>query len=370
MRQRIRVLHVVLNLDEGGLERLVPDIVRHTDPDRFENHVLCVQYVGRMGHSMPDHCKLHLAKGTPFLSMLWPRSLASKMREISPDVVHSHSGIWYMASRAARLAGVPRVVHTDHGRPCPDPWQNRLVDGLASRRTDVIVAVSDALAEQLARTVVADASRIQVVLNGVHTNRYRPRPDNNKIRQALLIPPEVPIIGAIGRLDPIKAYHLMIRALGRLRGEWSDGWAPVLVLAGDGPQRKDLAAMVEALHLAGAVHLLGWRNDVEDLHAAFSLFTMSSVSEGTSMSLLEAMSAGVCPVVTDVGGNAAVLGPRLSHRLVRPGDPAALARAWRAALSDPATREADARAARARACEVFGFESMIHRYERIYVGEA
>ncbi len=98
------------------------------------------------------------------------------------------------------------------------------------------------------------------------------------------------------------------------------------------------------------------------------IFTMSSRSEGTSVSLLEAMAAGLCPVVTDVGGNAAVLGEELRHRLVPPEAPEALAAAWRAALNDPACRAADARAARRRVEARFGVDVMVRQYETTYEG--
>ena len=114
-----------------------------------------------------------------------------------------------------------------------------------------------------------------------------------------------------------------------------DGPVPGTRGGGDGSERTALEESAGHLgrHVRG-LHLIGWRDDIHDLHRAFCLFTMSSRSEGTSVSLLEAMSAGLCPVVTDVGGNAAVLGRELAHRLVPGQDPAALADAWMDALTD------------------------------------
>jgi glycosyltransferase involved in cell wall biosynthesis len=113
---------------------------------------------------------------------------------------------------------------------------------------------------------------------------------------------------------------------------------------------------------------VGWRSDIERITRAFTIFAMSSHSEGTSVSLLEAMSSGLCPVVTDVGGNSIVLGAELSHRLVRPNDPEALARALTDALRNEELRERDARAARARVVDDFGLEAMVRRYETLYTG--
>ena len=213
------------------------------------------------------------------------------------------------------------------------------------------------------------ARRVQVVLNAVDTARFRPRPDPGTLRRELGVATDVPILGSIGRLDYIKGYDVMLHALAQLLAEWRSGPAPVLVLAGDRPDGDRLRALVGQLGLAGRAHLVGWRTDVEALHAAFALFTLASRSEGTSVGLLEAMSAGLCPVVTAVGGNAAVLGPSLRHRLVVAENPAALTAAWRDALADPARRTADAAAARQRVEQCYGLPTMIQAYERLYAGE-
>ena len=124
--------------------------------------------------------------------------------------------------------------------------------------------------------------------------------------------------------------------------------------------------MITALGITGRAHLLGWRDDIEEMLSEFTLFTMSSRSEGTSVSLLESMSSGICPVVTDVGGNAAVLGPDLEHGLVPAEDPEALAAAWARAINDQAGRRAGGAAARQRVCAAFSVEAMVDGYERIY----
>ena len=368
-RGPLRVLHVVLDLDAGGLERLVVDIVRGSDTTRFESHVLCLREPGRQAASLDGMGRLHVAPPLSRWSWLHPAPLIRQIREIAPDVVHTHSGVWYKASLAARRAGVLRVIHTDHGRPWPDPWSSRLVDRLASHRTDVLVAVSEPLARFLRARLHVRPGRLRVILNGVDTARFRPRADPGTLRQELGLAPDVPILGSIGRLDYIKGYDVMLHALAQLAAEWRGHPLPVLVLAGDGPETGRLQMLVRQLGLDRRAFLVGWRQDVEALHAAFTLFTLASRSEGTSVGLLEAMSAGLCPVVTDVGGNAAVLGPSLRHRLVAAENPAALVAAWRDALGDPTRRVADAGAARHRVEQAYGLRAMVGAYERLYRGE-
>jgi glycosyltransferase involved in cell wall biosynthesis len=367
---RLRILHVVHKLDYGGLERLVGALVQLLPPERFESHILTLSDFGRFAEGLAGHAQLHQDRSLPHLSMIWPRRLTRTIHALAPDVVHTHSGVWYKASLAARRAGVLRLVHTDHGRPYPDSFKGRVLDGLAARRTDVVVAVSEALRRQMAETLVPRPSDIRVVINGIDTRRFQPRSVNGSLRAALGLPAGAPVIGSIGRLDAIKAYDVMLQAFARLRAGWSAarGAPPTLVLVGDGPERARLAALIEQLGLRDAARLAGWRKDVENIYPALDIFTLSSWSEGTSLGLLEAMSSGVCPVVTDVGGSAVALGEALRHRLVPPGNPAALAAAWGDALGDGARRTRDAAAGRRRVEQVFGVDVMVREYERIYSG--
>jgi len=367
--RRIRVLHVIQNLNYGGMERLLADIVTRTAPAGFENHVLVLQYLGRFAEGLAGHATLHTSGPLPSWTMLRPGPLARQIAAIAPDVVHLHSGVWYKASLAARMAGVPRVLHTEHGRGVPDPWLFRALDGIAARRTSVVVAVSERLAAQLEATVVKGRAPIVVVPNGVDTALFSPRRDGGRIRAERGIPPDVPVIGSIGRLEPIKGYDIMVEAFERLLADWPNGvTAPHLMIAGDGSERARLDQLITSRGLAGRAHLLGWRDDVHELLATFSFFTMSSRSEGTSVSLLEAMSTGLCPVVTRVGGNEAVLGPALAHRVVPPESPQALAASWTALLTDPDSLRADSILARERVREAFGLERMVRQYEALYRG--
>jgi glycosyltransferase involved in cell wall biosynthesis len=359
-------MQIVQNLNYGGAERLIFEMLRRSDQSGFESHVLILQYAGRFAAGLELHATVSIAEPMGSFSLLRPVSLARTIAAVRPDVVHTHSGVWYKAARAARMAGVPWLIHTDHGRAAPDPWLSRMMDGAASRHTDVVVAVSDAVAHLLRTTVVRWPERVRVIPNGVDVTTFLPERDDGALRGELGLAPNTPIIGSIGRLEPIKGYGVMVDAYAALRRTWQGDRPPILVVAGDGSERAALEQRAAAAGVADGVRWLGWRDDIHRLHAAFSLFSMSSHSEGTSVSLLEAMSAGLCPVVTDVGGNATVVGVSLRHRLVPPRDPDALAAAWGAAFRDAGALEADGRAARARVMESFTLDAMVHDYERLY----
>lgn len=364
--RRIRVLHLVHNIDHGGMERMIAEMARRTDRAVFDVHILALGYLGHFGPEAAAVATVGVARPMPAWSMLYPGTLAAEIREIAPDVVHAHSGVWYKAIRAAAMARVPARIYTDHGRQHPDPLLYRMIDRRASARTHRVVAVSEALATHMAG-FVTDATRIRVIANGVDTERFAPDvAARDAVRNELGIAPEAPLIGSTGRFDPVKGYDVMIRAFARLLEDWRDGEAPTLLLVGDGPDGEMLRALARDCGVADRVRFLGWRADVERLVASLDLFTLASHSEGTSVSLLEAMSTGVCPAVTDVGGNATVLGPELRHRLVPAASPDALAAAYHTGLTDADSRRNDARVSRRRVVDSFSLDGAVRDYETLY----
>ncbi|HEY9225604.1 MAG TPA: glycosyltransferase, partial [Gemmatimonadaceae bacterium] len=160
---------------------------------------------------------------------------------------------------------------------------------------------------------------------------------------------------------------MLLEALAIVRRDWQGSAPPpVLVLAGDGPERDHIAQLEAKWNLGGAVHCVGWIGQTVDLYPLFDVFTLSSRSEGTSIALLEAMSCGVCPVVTAVGGNPAVLGPDLGGLLVPSGDAPTLAKRWRDVLATPSVLEAHRAAARQRVIDQFSLAAMVSRHEALY----
>ena len=298
--------------------------------------------------------------------MLFPREIATALTELRPDVVHMHSGVWFKAARAARLARLGATVFTDHGRPWPDPWANRTLDYLGSRATRRVIAVSATLRDYLIHRIGIPASKVQVIRNGVAP---APRVSAEAIataRRALALPDGAPLIGTVGRLDPVKAYDVLLRALAIMRKGWKGPVAPCLVIVGDGPDRGRLEGVIAELGLADAVRLAGWQRDVQPLLCTMDVFVLSSNSEGTSVSLLEAMQASRPVVATAVGGNPDVLGPELAAQLVPARAPAELAHLLTATLAEPENLARLAQASRKRVDAEFSQRRMFVGYEALY----
>ena len=217
MSRRVRVLHVIHNLNYGGMERPFADIVERLDPAEFESHVMVLGYFGRFAQGLKRHAAMHQAPKMGRASMLLPAGFTRAIADIAPDVVHSHAGVWHKTSLAAWRAGVPWIVHTEHGREHPDPLLARMIGYFAARRTDVVVAVSEVLRQHLAAQVVPRGVRLEVIENGVDTELHAPGSDDGALRQSLGIAPTALVVGSIGRLEPIKGYDVMILVINRIK---------------------------------------------------------------------------------------------------------------------------------------------------------
>ena len=363
----LRVTHVVHDLDGGGLESLVASMARLEAGTSVAVSVISLSgRVGRLGAAITPQLHHYLPmRSWPGISMLVPLGLARAIRRTRAEVIHVHSGCWYKASLAARLAGVP-VVYTEHGREHYDPPLLQWLDRRAARRTAAVVAVSDRLAAYLARTLGVAPSRLHTVQNGVDTAVFTPGLPSAVLRERLGIPANALVVGSIGRLELVKAYTRLIDAVARLRESGSVARPVVGLIWGDGSERPTLEARIAERGLTGAFFLPGWTDDAAASHRLLDVFALTSLSEGASVSLMESLASGVTPLVMQVGANAEVVGPELAAQVVPDGDESAFGRVLEATLLDAARRERAGEAGRRRVVEHYSLQAMVASYERLY----
>jgi glycosyltransferase involved in cell wall biosynthesis len=172
---------------------------------------------------------------------------------------------------------------------------------------------------------------------------------------------EAIVIGTVGNLYPVKGHRVLVQAVARLGSDVH------LAIAGRGAEEAGLRSLAAELGIAPRVHLLGYREDTPDLLAASDIYALSSLYEGQSLALIEAMAAGLPIAATHVGGNPEVLGQAdRDGLLVPPSDPAALAAALARLAGDRALRAQLGAAARARARTEFSLTTMVGRYRALY----
>jgi sugar transferase (PEP-CTERM/EpsH1 system associated) len=357
---RVRVVHLVTSLNVGGLERVVLDLCRFLDRDRFDPRVLCLREAGSLA---PRFAELGIpvesldcperAKGRTLLRLL------RRLRALRPQVVHSHNlSSNFFGAVAGRLARVPLVLHTKHGRGWyPHGLRHLAMSRFACWLDDYLIPVSEdsaACARQIERV---PAAKLRVIRNGIDLSQFpvaARRPDAAASWRVI----------HVARLNLIKDQPTLLRAA-RLIADVEPRFH--LDIVGDGEARQELQALHLELGLADHVYFLGMRDDVAALLGTADLFVLSSTSEGISLTLLEAMAAGLPVVATDVGGNREVVVAGETGLLVLPSSPPALAEAMLTLLRDPARSWQMGAAGRRRAEEEFDLRRVVARYEELYV---
>jgi len=356
----VKIAHIVLTLDRGGLERLVIQKSRGLQ----QRDVRCL-IIALKGGALADEARqagvetILMGKPDGFTPTTVP-TLARLLRAHGVDVVHTHNmAPLFYGTLAARLCGLPSL-NTRHGRT-PER-AHRLVWALADR----VVAVSeDARRELLRHNRIAD-HKLHVILNGIDLSGFAEGRRSEAVapaRARLGLPLDAPVVGTVGRLAAVKDHETLLRAFGLLRQGGSDAHLAVI---GGGPLEADLKSRVRALGLDGVAHIVGPHADVPHLLPALDVFVLSSLSEGISLALIEAMAAGLPVVATRVGGNPEVVVEGRTGLLVEPSQPEALRSALLRVLSDRAAAQVMGVQGRRRALEMFGLERMLDRYVALY----
>lgn len=361
-----RVVFLVADLGLGGIQSMVDALARGLDTTRFAPAFVCFDSVGVLGEALArDGFPVVLEQRAPGLDRSLPSRIARRLRELDASIVHAHNrtALFYGVLAKSKRPGT-RMLYTEHDRSFPEKLRVRLLHAVLSRRVDHTVAVCSAVRDAIVATERFPPARTSVIVNGVAAPSATPSARDARSRIEAEFPTAVgrPLMLAIGHLTPVKDHATLLEACARLPA----ARRPVLLVAGDGPLRAELESRRDALGLRDDVAFPGYRRDVDQLLRACDFLVMSSVSEGLSIALVEAIARGVPVVATRVGGNGDVVEDGVNGILVPPSEPTALANALQRMAADPALRARCSAAGRTRYTRGFGLDAMIDAYQRLY----
>jgi glycosyltransferase involved in cell wall biosynthesis len=310
---------------------------------------------------------------SPIRDLLAAIRLAAVIRRVRPQIVHTHTAKAGAVGRAAAVfAGRPRpiVVHTFHGhvlRGYFGPIGShvfRLIETALARVTDVLVAVSPQVRDELVRLGVAPAEKFTVVRLGIELEpRVRCTEDRSTVRRRVGIGDERFVVGWFGRMTAVKRTEDLLGALAALRGRGVDA---LLLLVGDGADRPRLEEEAFRLGLARNCLFLGYQEEVAPWYAACDAVVLTSANEGTPVTIIEALAAGRPVVATSVGGVPDVVAEGVDGFLVEPRDTAALADRLERLAADPALRAAMGGEGRRRALERYAVARLVDDVDALY----
>lgn len=364
----VGIVQVVLTLGVGGTERLVVEICQRLR-SRFRMAVCTLEEPGAWAHCLQERGieVVPLRRRPGFHPWLGYR-IAQVARRHQASVIHCHHYSPFVYGAIATRMWPGRMVFTEHGRLSDGPpsLKRRIVNPILGRLPGSLFAVSRALRDSMIDEGFP-ADRLEVIHNGIDPGLPPTDFERRSARRRLGILDTTLVVGTIARLDAVKDLGTLIEAIALLRQSLPD---VVLVVVGDGDERRRLKEIARRCGVQMAVNFFGQRNDARRLLPAFDAYVNSSTSEGVSLTILEAMAAGLPVVATRVGGTPEILTDGLTGLLVPARSPATVARALRRLAGDPAQRRALGSAARLAVERSFTIDRMVEDYAQVYLRQA
>lgn len=368
--KKTHILQVVHSLVIGGTERVVCDLVRAFNTGEFKTSVCCLDELGEFGEDLrSEGYDVTALKRKPGIDL----NLISRLKQIYQtdeiDLIHAHqyTPYFYAASASLFHPGKP-VIFTEHGRHFPDHVRPKraVYNQLLRLVTAAYTGVSEFTRQSLIAFEKMPAHRIAVIYNGIwFTPHDGQGGERENARTSLGLTKNDLLILSVGRMDRIKDFGTLIRAFAPVAERFPQA---CLWIAGGGDSRyhAEMTGLVADLQLTEKVSLLGSRRDVNVLLKASDLFVLPSITEATSMTILEAMSAGRAVVATETGGNTEIVADGDTGILVEVGNVPAFSDAIARLLEDSALRTSMGHNGMQRVKDVFSMEHILRQYRQLY----
>ncbi|KPK42635.1 MAG: hypothetical protein AMJ78_01815 [Omnitrophica WOR_2 bacterium SM23_29] len=336
--KKSKILRIIARLNVGGPAIHTILLTEALNNDRFES----ILVAGCVDRSEKDMIYLARQKGinpiiipelgrqiNPIKDLIALWKIYNLIKREKPDVVHTHTAKAGALGRvAAMLAGIPIRIHTFHGNIFQG-YFNKIyvilfifIERLLAYFTTYIVAVSETQKKEICqRYKIARLDKVKVIPLGLELEKlFTIESRNGYLRRELKIGDDVTLVGIIGRLVAVKNHRMFLEAIKCLSTHVDNNFNLKYLIIGDGKERPALEEYTKNLGLDGDVIFCGWRQDPENIYSDIDIIALTSLNEGTPVSLIEALAAGRSVVATDVGGVADVVEDGVNGYLVPSGD--------------------------------------------------
>jgi glycosyltransferase involved in cell wall biosynthesis len=365
LKNRINVLHLTETSEPGGSETVLANIAHNLDPARYDS-LVCVLEEGWLTERLAGlGIEYVIIKNERPYDPIFLSKLIRLIRRRKIDIVHAHEFMMIVyGAVAAKISRIPMIGTVHCKLYFPEKKTRILSFKLAVLLCSKMILVSEDLRRFFVDTLkLRSEKKLLTLYNGVDFDKYGGQAAEKDIRWELGLPPEDIVACTVGSLFKVKGLDILLEAVKLVLAQ-SPSFK--LLIAGEGDQASILKSKAEELKLGNSVLFLGFRNDIPDILKAADFYVCSSLSEGLSLSILEAMTAGKPVVATDVGGNPELVSDCQNGFLAPPSNPNALAEKMMLLINDPGLRRAMAQKSQEAARDKFSLEKMIENYENIY----
>lgn len=365
----MNVVHLLNDFGDSSISRIVAALVRHLGQREYRFHIGVLNDVGDMRREFS-----RLGAETVDFSDGKRGMLAASKRirryvsEHRINIIHTHTPRTILvAAMALGTAHKPAHLATKHILNIPGDRRWGLLYSLADRillyAPTHLVAVSGKVHDQITACPWLGGGRVSMIRNAIDSEACHAPGQRDLSRSEFGFAPDLVVIGSSGRLEKVKRYDLLLQAFATVFERFPK---VRLMIAGDGSLRAGLATLAGQLGIADAVIWTGFRTDIPRLLAAMDIYVQSSVNEGLSLSILEAMAAGKPVIITDVGGARELVEDGKTGVLIPPGSSGAIAASLLELIENPAKMSKIAQNGRDYVVHEFGLERMMESYGRRY----
>ena len=368
------IVHLIYRLDFGGLETLLVEIINRMPADKYRHAIICLtdysEFSKKITRAGVGIYSLHKQDGLGLGTHL---KLWQLLRQLRPAILHTYNLATVEYALIAALARVPIRIHAEHGRTASDiDGSNRkhnLLRRLMIPFVDRFVPVSADLQQWLKSAIGVPDHKNRLIGNGVDIDIFRPVKFPEPNISADIFNPDSFVIGSVGRIESVKNQSALIDAFIRLQKILPQESSRLrLAIIGDGPLLFALREKIQLCGIDAAVWMPGARDDIAQLLRTFSIFALPSLTEGTPVSILEAMATGLPVVATQVGGIPEIINDGETGTLIPPADIEALAAALARYFKQPGLVARHGAAARAYVAQHNSMASMLAAYTDLYDG--
>jgi len=363
----LNIAHIVLSLEVGGLEKVVLTLATEQQKQGHKAVIVCLDKIGTLGESLS-------AKGITILCLKRKQSrldinTVSKLRKILKenkiDIIHTHNveaNIYGMLS-SILLSNI-KSIHTQHGIPDNFSFIKQVYMNISGRMLGRFISVSDSAAQHAVKNHWVNKKKTEVIINGIDTDDFiTGGSDKNTLRDKYNIPRNALILVTVSRIEAVKDHATMIEQFSIAA---SNKQYLHLIIVGDGSLKNNIEKLVDQKSLRSFVTLTGMQTGVKDYLQLADIFIMTSISEGISISLLEAMSTGLIPLVTPVGGNTQIVAEHESGYFIDITAPDSLKKTINTIETSDTLRQEISDNARKKVIENFSKDVMIEKYMQHY----
>lgn len=361
MSRRLKVMRVVIGLNQGGVQQGVYNLCRGLDVDRFEVIVCAIENGGAIGEEIKNagfEVIVLDIKRSPFKTI---PELVRIMKERQIDIVHASSNY---PSTYARIAGiiarVPILIGYEHVVFDRNRFNRWLLNRILQPFTSAYTAVGYEVAKQVKEWYSYPDEKVHVVHNGVDTDRFYPVDDRCVAKRRLGLDADLPVVAMVSRLDPEKGHCYFFDAISQIQEpvQW--------LVVGMGREQDNVYRQAREKGVYEKIHFLGLRRDIHQLLAASDIYVFPTLKEGFPNSLLEAMSCGCAVVASDFPGNLEVVKNKVNALVVPMKNSEALQERIEDLLSDGKLRKQLGMQARKDIESNFSLSAYSHKMAALY----